>query len=415
MAHLLDALEADLDEWRLAPRLVVALLAIGALWTPVQSRFVALAGAQLATFILLAPPTSNHPWLLAIVNAAILIERFSLGRKEDGDWVPLARTALLIAYSAAALSKLNSTFFDPVASCANFIAEIASFQTLDLDTQILPWIIAGTELAIAGLLITPRTRSLGVRIGVTFHFLVSLSPAVGVRDFSATLFALFALFLPEDELSQIPERVGRILLNTPVLRAGVQRWFVGLIVIGAFMAGELAPFGVGWILFTVLGCVVVFAIWATPMQRPSPRIGRTQKHHYPLLLVVGLIIASPYVGLSTAPAFTPFSNLRTEGPGTNHFVLPSLHLTDHQVQILRLDKVSIDGVVTTSKVDRLTHSSVRLLGSTNPDVRIWGVDQATDKRFDGVLASSFGEPSFAERYLLSFRFVPSLTDPVCTP
>lgn len=419
VAHLLDAAEAaDLAGWRVVVRLVVALLAIDALWRPSQTTLVRLAAAQVLGFVLLAPPTSNHPLLLVAVNSAILIAVIlPPAGSICGRWEAFGRLALLVGYWAAAISKLNDGFFQGAVSCANFIAHDVTFGLIESAGVILPWLVAGTELAIAALLLVPRTRTLGVRVGVTFHVVVSLSPVAGVRDFTATLLALFAAFLPETALLQARDAVGRWLRRTPVLRALGDRWFITLLTIVGLLAGGWIPFLVAWLPFTVLAVLIVFAVWKTPMGSERQSTERLLTPQLPVLVLLAVIAAGPYLGLGTAPAFTPFSNLRTEGPGTNHLFIPSVHIVDHQNDVVWVTDVtspSADGSIIEDGGRGLTYSSLRVFGDDDPMLRVSGIDTVTGELVRDRLASAYGSPTFAERYLLSFRFVPSATDPACS-
>jgi len=75
------------------------------------------------------------------------------------------------------------------------------------------------------------------------------------------------------------------------------------------------------------------------------------------LVVVFLIVwaLNPYLGFRTTGSFTMFSGLVTEGPGTNHFFMPSVHLVEYQNELLapiwstneRLHQLADDGQLVT--------------------------------------------------------------------
>ena len=165
----------------------------------------------------------DHWMLIAFVNLAILVtmaSRRSRRRHVIAAAFPAARMVLLVCYGAAALAKYNFNFFDPVTSCATAIAGAASYGiTNRLDVGPV-WIVSvlACETLIPILLAIPRTRRHGVRLGVAFHFMLSASPSFAVVDFTAALFALFLLFLRDQEIDSILGRIRRLASRSAVVR-----------------------------------------------------------------------------------------------------------------------------------------------------------------------------------------------------
>jgi hypothetical protein len=62
--------------------------------------------------------------------------------------------------------------------------------------RLLPFVAVITELSIPVLLVSRRTRTLGVVVGLGFHSLIALDRLHLFVDFSSVLAAMFVLYLP---------------------------------------------------------------------------------------------------------------------------------------------------------------------------------------------------------------------------
>jgi hypothetical protein len=327
-------------------------------------RLVVLAVAQVCEVLWVAPRAPDHAMLAAAVNVAVVLCFVRARRSRDPDRLGPgaflddvarpARVILLIAYTAAAVAKYNANFFDPTHSCAAYLADVATFGLVGrVPTLLLLHIAASVvvESLIPLLLVIPATRRTGVRVGIVFHFLVSLSPTMQVGDFTTTLWPLFLLFLADDELTAIADRITGSLTRSPVVRAvrAVDARVRGLVL--AAVAGA-----VGWLPFVssaaariavALAVAVYGVVLIAAVLRPSPGPRRRVRIGYrpPVAQVVLLLLCvvwalNPYVGFRTTASFTMFSGLVTEGPGTNHFFMPSVHVVGYQndlVEVLDAD------------------------------------------------------------------------------
>ena len=238
------------------------------------------------------------------------------------------------------IAKYNVDYVDPITSCGAFLAETASYGLIDRDhgLSLVPlWGTLVIESLVPVFLIDPRTRRWGVLFGGAFHYVVSLSPAVGVADFTFLLFALFFLFLPKEQGAEIGRRVvARVAIDRQraALRPGAamgvraasrrpdwerpaSRCRPAALAVHHRRRAVVADRHAG-------GCCAGLAGRVEPIGRPS----------LPQLLVVLLLLLlsalRPYAGFGTSSAFTMFSGVRTEGPGTTHYFMPSFHLIDSQ-------------------------------------------------------------------------------------
>ncbi len=417
---------------------LVAALAL--LRRPSSHRLALLASTQLLHTIWVAPLAPDHAVLAAWVNIVILLA-YARVRLRDRDVEPGAmlasalgaiRALVLIAYSAAALAKYNDTFLDPERSCAPFIAEAARFGLFP-DDSTFDWAhigaAIGPETLIPILLLIPRTRRFGVRFGILFHFLVSISLAVRVWDFTATLFALFALFLSDDEVAEAvrlwrerrdtrdPSRLIRRILEMAMWVPAHGRWIILGLMAGAFgFLNELFVILALYGAFTVYGVRLLRVGFRTlrSSHRPDSLFPRLSVAQIGVAFAMGLYVAMPYVGLRTDAVFTMFSNLRTEGPGTNHLFLPSFHLVGHQNDLV---------VLVDSNDDKLAELAED--GQQIPRFEVERILGADDTLFvveatesGEVRLGSGGEPvdppPFLASRLLHFRAIPASGDALCT-
>lgn len=310
---------------------------------------------QVADYVHEAPLSPDHWTLVAFVNAALMtslaLNRFASVRAVEAA-LPAARALLLIAYSAAAVSKYNLNFLDPVTSCANAIAGTVSYGLVPTlsGSSIVPYAVVATESLVALLLIVPRTRSAGVLLGTAFHFTLSATPAFVVTDFTSVAYALFFLFLPVTSVERIAESVSRWSSRSAIVRDARRRPRVtaALAFLALGFGGHIsfAIFAaVGFVIVQVYIVTLLVATWMNV--RPGQggaSFGRPRPAHIVVLALALSWALSPYFGLRTTSVFTMFSNIRTEAPTSNHLFLPSIHLTDWQEDMVVLRSSNDEGL-----------------------------------------------------------------------
>lgn len=386
------------DPWLLLP-LVGALLVLGR--PPQAIRLVFLAFAQLAAFLAQYPFVANHWTLAAFVNVGLLFTVGLRGTRQSsaasGDGVrqfgSYARAVFLIAYTGAAVAKANSGFFDRERSCAVTLANLAGLgeQLPPSLTSALIWASLAIELAIPVLLLVRRTRPLGIAVAGVFHLLLAAAPAVTVMDYSMLLFALLSLFAPPDAAARFQDSVRTSSAAQRLLRAwnfGRVRWLAaGVVFLAA--AGRSAVFGpelwatLTWGAFLLTGSFVVasgLAVLSSYGSNPAPE-GPLQPQLAPrramprwtsgLLVVLLLNVASPYLGGKTTSSFTMFSNLRTEGGTSNHFVLPRLEWDSPQDDLVYIRRSTNEALQRAADEDfLLTYHEMRRTLSADPSAQI---------------------------------------------
>jgi hypothetical protein len=286
-----------------------------------------------------APFIGNHWQLAALVSVAMLI---ALTRQDPWGWFSVtARWMFLGFYTWAAVAKLNSAFFDPAVSCGLVYANQAlgswGLPAIGADSA-LTWIpIVGSaliELSIPVLLVMPRTRVLGVAVGIVFHGLISLDLAQHFYDFTALLIALLVLFLPRGAGDGLVEKArGEVVRPMSVVAAGLG--VLSVLPWGA-LTTDLVRYGafVLWIPAFVW-ITVALARGYDPPDEVGMRL--TSSVSVALVVVVVAIGALPYLEVRTATSWNMYANLHTVAGESNHLLIRStLPLTDHQERIVTI-------------------------------------------------------------------------------
>lgn len=300
-----------------------------------------VAALVLASVWYEAPRLGNHWLLTGLVCVAVLI---AVWRSDRWTWfAPTARWILLGFYGFAAFAKLNAGFFDPLTSCGVFYANQW------LGSWVLPQVPAGgglasavavasaaTELAVPLLLVVPRTRRLGLTVGVVFHALISFDLHQHFYDFTAVLFALFGLFLPDPETTELDRRAG-VSRMLPIAAVGAAAVVVLAIAQPTPMIRALLVLG-------VFALWIPFAAWfvAAVLRRERDEAPVALRLTDPLAIALVIVVVcnglTPYLELKTAYGFNMYANLHTAAGESNHLLIRrTLPLTDVQEHLVVIE------------------------------------------------------------------------------
>lgn len=380
--------QAKWDYWALSyPDLV---LSLSAYWLLFRSRsliaFATLILVQLwATFDQL-PWVSNHFLFTAFANLTILFAfvRSVFSKKGNPidrsklfhDFAPVVRTELIILYFWTFFHKLNTDWFRPDMSCG-----AALYQKLAERLAFLPatnWILEVaiyssliTEIAIPVLLIIRRTRVAGLIIAGAFHFIIGIT---GIFNFSAMLFAVLFLFVPDNFLALLREwwicssiryrllsRVSPTALHTGYRRLTRVLFAIAVAILFSqfswkprppmfILATGLPPdskrsiFSFGfealwWVYGLALIAIFLFIIRLGKLEWQEVR-KFFKLPHASFVIAVLLVFfngLSPYLGLKTEISFSMYSSLLTEGEVSNHLIIPrTLQLASYQDELVTI-------------------------------------------------------------------------------
>jgi hypothetical protein len=347
---------ASYNQWGQSRALVVA-AALVLVWPRSVAALLLLALAQVVYAFRESPFIPNHYLFAALVNASILLAAaVRVLRRQSpldagalaGLFGPAVRVAVLILYGFVVFHKLNADFFDPATSCgAMFYDEQRSRMPWLPDASWMQMVsiglALGLEAAIPLLLLPARTRHWGILVGASFHWLLGLNPIDRFYNFSALLLGLFALFASPALLARAVDGLGHggwltITRTTLALLAAAA-------VIGKYLPtliGGADPFLALWAFYGLAATATWFVVCRNGMPsdtRASLRLTTPVLAVLPLAVVVNGVM--PYLGLKTETSWAMFSNLRTEGGMSNHFLVPArLQPFDYQRDLVRIHRSS---------------------------------------------------------------------------
>jgi hypothetical protein len=314
---------------------------------------------------------------------------------------PVLQVTLILVYFLAGFHKLNRDFVNPAVSCVtgtidslwaaarSSLAGVPTFVVLGAGVAVVgalllrssPWrrympqaAVAAVAVALlaVGLLLLPGG---GVR-SAAYHALVPLMIAliilwevvggpllavprlqlpvvafswsmhaslalVNFVDFGGLALALLYNFVPPAYQAVLAERVRLPGIARPVARIHL---YVAIAVVAGAINGR-ARLGAG-ILFNIAALVFLWPLlraWAGGVPRPRWEGVPLTARRTPawMLALPALLVAyasTAYLGLRTAGNFSMFSNIRTEGERSNHFLLASnpLKVWGYQEDVVRV-------------------------------------------------------------------------------
>ncbi|MGH7580808.1 MAG: hypothetical protein ACREM9_11590 [Gemmatimonadales bacterium] len=295
---------------------------------------------------------------------------------------PVLQLSMMLVYALAGFHKLNADFFDPAVSCvAEMMGDLGRMtrsSVLGIPTRLVllaggalllyallsawnvrrpiaPWVRAavigavllaaavalalapavppGGILAMAGIVVVwelagglllalPRLQAPILAFSWAMHATLAL---IGFVDFGAFALALLFTFVPGGHYRDA--LAGRLRL--PVAGREVHRvhLYFALCVVAGISAG-LGRRLLGGLIFNLAALVFIWPLIAAAVARLRPAWNgvpltgaRTPRWMFVFPILLLLHGLTSYLGLRTAGNFSMFSNLRTEGAASNHFLL----------------------------------------------------------------------------------------------
>ena len=336
----------------------VLVAAIGTIRRRSAIRFALLCLLWAAHLCYQLPLILNHHVAQLAINLTMLVALVGLMARRRtlpvplGDayrvLAPVVRLQLVLVYVISALHKLNWDYFDPAVSCsAVFSRGIAAGLRVpfpEIASTMSIWGSLALEIGIPALLAFRRTRLIGVAVGSMFHLVLAFDWNMAILGFSCTVAALYVLFIPPKAAATIlrfdwlpVERRARMVAEALLVLSSILLAVVfsfghkraqdpasALSLAAPLMAGMVLTRMAGY-LFTGAGLLAVGHVLARGVRVGSATPPfRMPWSTVPLLVFPLLLVANgmgPYLGYKTVPAFSMFSNLRTEDGRTNHMFL----------------------------------------------------------------------------------------------
>lgn len=441
----LEAADFDLLSWWFATTVLVAGAAV--LHRPTLNRFFLLIGLQTTHALFDAPFNPDHWLLMFFVNAITWLAALSLclrSRKFTANelfeyFAPAARIVFLICYGFAAFSKYNTHFLGPASSCARQLAEIQIAASPWMGYVTVPMLAGGLavicESAIPLLLLAPRTRRYGILLGLVFHTILVISPAIAVFDFSVTVFTMVYLFAPKEIASRLQQKLSEFARSAPslaelfgIVRGPIIFGAVGLMIMRSLMGfpmyGHPQISRLIWMLnLSIAGTLIATTSWL--LFKPDRELDFSTSFQprttlqYTVICLALLNGICPYIGLKTQGSFTMFSNLKTEDGYWNHMIVPqSLRVFDQfqdkNFHVAAIDdlRVHLDYVQPHYLVPAF---EIQRAAAMNRDLTVTIVDSGREITLkSGTLEPVIGSPpSWWMRKLMIFRPVTREGEPYC--
>ncbi|MEA2612423.1 MAG: hypothetical protein QOI52_382, partial [Chloroflexota bacterium] len=208
---------------------LTVVLAVGVLLRPWSVlRVMALLASMALELVADLPNVFNHTLVIGVVSVTLLVWWLTvLARSTDrarnpryiyASIAPFLRTAFVIVLFSAAISKLNTGFFDASTTCAIWILDAVPFVSIPGGLAGL-MIVGGVivEFAIPTLLVFRRTRFLAILVGMGFGVVTALA---GHAPFAGFGWSFYLLFIT-------PGTLGRAVVTLRrALPAQVRRWLM---------------------------------------------------------------------------------------------------------------------------------------------------------------------------------------------
>lgn len=352
-------------------QLNLALLTIAAffaIFRPSLTSFLPLVILQIFDAVFRMPMTTNHWIFTAFANGTILHALFFLIVKNrslrvgEGQlfktFAPLVRIEVIVLYFFAVFHKLNSGFFTPSASCATdlLIAQnVAAVIPLNENIFLLnAYFTLLVELSIPILLCFRQTRNAGVLVGLIFHCILSYSTYNAFYDFSSVMFAVYFLFLtPAFSLNtlktarRIKEQAMNWLRTYSVRKLAYITGMAFLLLVALVIVNKPLDSSYRvhlyffWTVYSLMfATVIIMHIKKRNAAVTEPKRSLFVAPHWSLLIIPVVVFLNgtmPYLGLKTENSYAMFSNLRTEGGKTNHFLVPaSVQIFHYQKDVVQI-------------------------------------------------------------------------------
>ncbi|MGI9237548.1 MAG: hypothetical protein ACR2QZ_09140 [Woeseiaceae bacterium] len=396
---------------------------------------------QLITIFLRFPFVADHIVMELFLNLSIAVSFLALAVRQRRLNVPLddlfalfspiGRWLLVIMYFYGTFHKLNPGFMSVESSCAApFIGGFPVLRDL-LGYGWLEYVaIYGTlimESIAMLLLLSTRTKYLGMMIGISFHLVIGISGYGTLAHFSAFAIALHALFLPST--------FGQRVIDEPLIPSALKSaatfrvLTVFVVVTQVVFALHMATTREGFLVNSL------FAVFAVSLMYLVIKYGQIREGDLRYRLRSPLVVlhvipvwfflhcASPYIGLGTGGTIAMFSGLRTEGGQSNHYLIrepiPLFHYQDRVLYVEESANPNLQEIAKEGQgmvmFDFQRHFSYRdtlLLPLTlNVDGKVYRLQDGDD--LTAFMNEHFTQQSWLERKYMSFRLVDDLLPERC--
>jgi hypothetical protein len=262
------------------------------------------------------------------------------------------QATVAVVYVFAVFHKLNSAFFDADVSCATSqVAKLFELHGFSAPPTTMPvfsftsYLTVIVEAAIVVCLLWPRLFSVGATLGLLFHTVLGWAQFF---DFATVVLALYLFFLPwegmQRHINRMPRWAGACFVACLIAMCATSFYFHSMRqspVIFAWPEWSLQADTLICLFWTLMVWPILWPIFCRgEVRRDDHRwTGAALAWLLPLLALGNG--ATSYLGLKTVANYSMFSNLRTEGGQSNHFLIPAgqFFVADYQHDLVRLEFV----------------------------------------------------------------------------
>jgi hypothetical protein len=259
---------------------------------------------------------------------------------------PVGRWLLILMYFFGTFHKINPGFMSLDSSCAVPFVSGFPLPGVLLDQEWVKWAaIYGTliaELVAMMLLLSARTKYVGMLLGMSFHFVIGISAFGTMAHFSAFAMALHILFLPSSFGGRIASQsfVPGLLKNADNFRYFTIALIILQIAFGLHLGFTRQGFLVNS-LYALFGVTLLILVFRHGQMRQEDAPYRLRSSLTALNIIpvwFFLHCMSPYIGLGTGGTTAMFSGLRTEGGISNHYIIRKpIRLFPYQDDVVYID------------------------------------------------------------------------------
>jgi hypothetical protein len=282
-------------------------------------------------------PTIAVAALVVAIAARLLWRRRTALALPPIDWPALAVPAVATLVASAAFLTLVDT------------VSIGSPQ--DAVVFIIAIIVLCWQVVEGPLLLIPRFQWVGLVLSLAVHVQLAM---IRIVDFQAIALALLLTFIPPEVwrswIRQAHIRMGRLSLHRAHAYFLINM-FGGLLMLIHYLVTPIMPrqYVVAGLLFNVAVLIMLWPIISDLLSKdrswrwngvPVLR-APTLRLLYVMPIALLLFGLTSHFGLRTAGNFSMFSNLRTEGPQSNHFFFGNnpLKFADYQEDVVRIIEI----------------------------------------------------------------------------
>jgi hypothetical protein len=294
----------------------------------------------------------NLMWI-SVLSYQLFTKRFD-GERAYNTVRPFLMISVAIVYFFSVFHKLNLDYFNPLVSCAvELYTDITGIYTFfpnnGVTDSMVIYLTIAIEAAIPVLLFSRKFWKYGLLLAVLFHTLLSLHSNVFIMSFSAEIFALVSVFIPNDALRDLVSLIKRIaarfMVQEVIVKLLAAVSLITVIIVLAYftmsspgLEGLLkSMFRTIWLLGCLILIIIAFSFMRSSINRESISVNLRQAAYWIFPIILFINGLTPYLGLKTATNFSMFLNLWVKGKQNNNLVLRmNFPLTDYSSDLIQV-------------------------------------------------------------------------------